>query len=172
MAIGPAGSKGGCRRTVQKVCLMVCRRHEKTFGHVKSPQALPSGVFILGVFIPKRSSRYPRKTLAATFFSVQYILLLNPVIHPQLHINILVGRVLLTVSVGHRLASLHPPSRLLLHGHSQRIQYSSANPKLALHRCCCSPPQFCSGRRVNVAVHLMPCLRRRWNYCSHLDREN
>lgn len=129
MAIGPAGSKGGCRRTVQKVCLMVCRRHEKTFGHVKSPQALPSGVFILGVFIPKRSSRYPRKTLAATFFSVQYILLLNPVIHTQLHINILVGRVLLTVSVGHRLASLHPPSRLLLHGHSQRIQYSSANPK-------------------------------------------
>lgn len=169
MAIGPAGSKGGCRRTVQKVCLMVCRRHEETFGHVKSPQALPSGVFILGVFIPKGSSRYPRKTLAATFFSVQYVLLLNPVIHPHLHINVPVGRVLLTVSVGHRLASLHPPSRRLLHGHSQRIQYSSANPKLALHRCCCSLPQFCSGRRVNVAVHLMPCLRRRWNYCSHLD---
>lgn len=61
MAIAPAGSKGGCRHTVQKVCLMVCRRHEGNFRPCEKPTSTPIWSLHPGSLHPEKKQSIPSK---------------------------------------------------------------------------------------------------------------
>lgn len=141
-----------------------CRASSLPFSTKKVHISSPSLALPFSFLLPSTNQSFSRKTLAATPFSVQYILPLHSAIHPQLHINLPVGR-----PSTHRLrwssfgiATIHHPNhhfRGTYNAYSTALIEAASATTLAVSPLASffvGAPLTCSQRKVSASRSSQP----------------